>query len=467
MQGILLVVPVGRTHYIVPPLGLGYLATSLRAKGFDSVDILDCLKEGLDFQTFRKALIARKPELIGFQVFSSGFSAVKRSIGLAREVCPKSTLIVGGPHVSATGTQILSDIPTIDYGFVGESEIGLPMLAQRLLRSEPVPFQDIPGLIWRGENGDLKANGRVFVDDLDSLGLPAWDLMRPDSYPDSPQGAFYRQFPIAPLASSRGCPYSCTFCGSPVNMGNRLRFRSMFSLIEEMDLLITKYGVKEFHFVDDMFNASKNRVLEFCKLVEARNWGISYTFPNGLRLNTIDEEMLSAMKRSGAYAFTVGIESGSQRILDSMNKKLTVELIREKVNLIHKSGIEPSGFFMLGFPGETKEDLRTTLDFAKSLPIKRAHFSNFLPLPGTEATRKLLESGELDTVDCVELAYSNVPYSPKGITKAELKAFQRRAFLEFHLRPRILFKLLREIKSFHHLYSILTRARDYLLRPAQ
>jgi anaerobic magnesium-protoporphyrin IX monomethyl ester cyclase len=458
---ILLIVPVGRTHYVVPPVGLGYLATSLRAQGLDSVNILDCLKERLDFPGFRKTLGARKPAVIGFQVFSSGFSSVKRSAELAREVCPGSILIAGGPHVSATGAQILFDIPSLDYGFVGEAEIGLPLLMRRLLKREPILLQDIPGLIWL-ENGEPKINNRAVVDNLDALGIPAWDLMRPDSYPDSPQGAFYRQFPIAPIASSRGCPYSCTFCGSPVNMGNRLRLRSLEHLLNEMETLITKYGVREFHFVDDMFNASKKRVMEFCRLVQAKNWGISYTFPNGLRLNTIDEEMLAAMKLSGAYAFTVGIESGSQRILDSMNKKLTVELIREKVELIHKSGIEASGFFLLGFPGETREDMRMTLDFAKTLPIKRAHFSNFLPLPGTEATRRLQESRELETTDWEELVYSSVPYAPRGISKTELKSFQRRAFLEFHLRPRILFKMLKEIRSIHHLYAILKRARDYL-----
>jgi anaerobic magnesium-protoporphyrin IX monomethyl ester cyclase len=337
---------------------------------------------------------------------------------------------------------------------------------RHLLGTDSSPLDGIPGLLWR-ENGSSRANQRASVEDLDSLGFPAWDLMPPNTYPDAPQGAFYKQFPIAPMASTRGCPYSCTFCGSPVNMGNRLRFRSLPHVFAEMELLRTKYGVREFHFVDDMFNASKSRVIEFCKTLQDKNWQISYTFPNGLRLNTIDEEMLIAMKNSGAYAFTVGIESGSPRILKAMKKKLDVDMIREKLNLISSIGLEPSGFFLIGFPGETKEDMQMTLKFAKSLPIKRAHFSNFLPLPGTEATRLLMESGELQTIDWTQLAYSSVPYSPTGITKEELKAFQRRAFLEFHLRPKILLKLLTEIRSVRHFGSIIKRARDYLFNPAK
>jgi anaerobic magnesium-protoporphyrin IX monomethyl ester cyclase len=172
--------------------------------------------------------------------------------------------------------------------------------------------------------------------------------------------------------------------------------------------------------------------------------------------------MLTWMKKTGAYAFTVGIESGSQRILDAMNKKLTVEMIREKVTLVKSAGLEPSGFFLLGFPGETREDMEMTLRLAKSLLLKRAHFSNFLPLPGTEATRKLIESGEIEQPDWNELAYSKVPYAPRGVTKRELKAFQRRAFLEFHMRPRILLKMLSEIRSPFHFWSIIKRAKDYL-----
>ena len=460
-ENILLVVPVGRSHYIVPPIGLGYLATAVRSAGYDSIRILDCLKEKLSFPSFQERLKALRPKIVGFQIFSADFASVRQSIEMLKQVLPESIVIVGGPHVSATGTCILDDIPQVDFGFVGEGEIGLPLFVRRVLGGENIAWGDIPGLVWR-DKSNQRINDRATIKDLDSLGFPAWDLMPPASYPLAPQGAFYKQFPIAPIASSRGCPYTCAFCGSPVNMGNQIRYRSLPHLFDEMELLYYTFGVREFHFVDDMFNASKRRVMEFCRILEEKNWEINYSFPNGLRLNTLDMEMLEALKRTGAYAFTVGIESGSQRILDAMNKKLTVELIRDKVALIDEVGLEPSGFFLLGYPGETLEDMKMTLELAKSLPIKRAHFSNFLPLPGTEATRRLLESGELNQPDWSELCYSKVPYSPKGISPEELKAFQRKAFLSFHLRPRILMKMISEIKSASQLHAILRRARDYL-----
>ena len=329
--------------------------------------------------------------------------------------------------------------------------------------NEEVPLENIPGLIWRN-GSSIRANSRAGTEDLDRLGFQAWDLTPPASYDGSPQGGFYKKFPIAPILTTRGCPYLCTFCGSGVNMGHNLRNRSMGHVMDEMVMLYNDYGVREFHIVDDMFNFYKNRVIEFCQGIKDRNLDISYTFPNGLRLNQLDRETLQMMKDTGAYAFTVGIESGSQRILNTMKKGLTLELIEEKVNLINAVGLEPSGFFIIGYPGETVDDINATIQFAKRLKLKRAHFSNFLPLPGTEATKRLVENKEIEKPDWGTLFYSKVSYTPRGITRKQLKQLQRRAFLEFHLRPHILFRILLEIKSAKQLKMIIVRATDYLFK---
>ena len=458
---IVFVVPISRTHYIVPPIGLGYLASSLRQNNFSNIAILDCLKERLSYDDLRVRLKIWRPQIVGFQVFSYDFSSVVKSIDIVKEVSPNSIVLIGGPHVSATTTSALEEIGKADFGIAGEGEIGLPLLMRRIMRNENISWEDIPGLIWR-DNGSIRVNPRAMIKDLDNLNLPAWDLISPASYPDSPQGGFYKRFPIAPISTTRGCPYPCTFCASGVNMGRTLRARSISNVFEEISMLYHDFGVREFHIIDDMFNFNKERVVEFCQNVKNRALDITYTFPNGLRLNHLDKEILTLMKETGAYAFTVGIESGSQRILDSMKKNLTLNLIEEKIDLICSVGLEPSGFFIIGYPDETIEDIKATIRFAKSLKLKRAHFGNFLPLPGTEATRKLTESGKISRLDWDTLSYSQVPYSPDGITKRQLKRLQRRAFLEFHLRPRILLKMLSEIKSMNHLRTNLRRIVDYL-----
>jgi len=462
-EKIVLVVPLSRTHYVVPPIGLGYLAAALQKQGFNDILILDCLKEKLDNKGLAKRLWQLKPAVVGFQVYSYDFNFVFNGIAAVKELLPDAVVIIGGPHVSATNTASLEEIPGADFAFVGEGEVGLPLLMKRLLRDEKIPSREIPGLVFR-EGNRVRMNPRAVVTDLDDLGFPAWGLMNPAEYPDSPQGGFYKKFPIAPISTTRGCPYLCTFCGSAVNMGKKLRFRSIPMVLEEMRMLYSQYGVGEFHIIDDMFNFHKQRVRDFCKGIQEHNLDINYTFPNGLRLNHLDMEMLQMMKETGAYAFNVGIESGSQRILNVMKKNLTLEFIEEKVNLIVEAGLEPCGFFIIGFPGETVEDIKATIAFAKKLKLKRAHFSNFLPLPGTEATRKLIESKEIEKPVWESLFYSKVPYAPKGISKKQLKALQRRAYLSFHLRPSILFKILSEIKSFNHFKLTLKRIWDYLFK---
>ncbi len=462
-QRIVLVVPLSRTHYVVPPIGLGYLATALRKEGFNDIVVIDCLKDNLNTPRLRARLEELQPAVVGFQMFSYDFSAVVSAICSLRNVLPDAVVVLGGPHVSAVGAEVLKEIPTADFAIAGEGEIGFPMLMKHVLREEPIRLESIPGIIYRDERR-ARMIGRGFVPDLDALGFPAWDLMAPGEYPDSPQGGFYMNFPIAPISTTRGCPYPCAFCGSAVNMGKKLRFRSIQTVLAEMRVLYDDYGVREFHIIDDMFNYKKERVAEFCKGIKDQGMEISYTFPNGLRLNHLDMEMLQMMKETGAYAFNVGIESGSQRILDKMKKKLTLELIEEKVNLINEAGLEPCGFFIIGFPGETEEDIEATIRFAKKLKLKRAHFSNFLPLPGTPATQDLLACGEIEPPSWDSLFYARVAYAPKGMTRKRLKALQRKAYLSFHLRPSILFRMLREIRSFNHFKLTLKRIRDYLFR---
>lgn len=457
----MLIVPPAPAHYIVPPVGLGYLATALRKAGFNNLSILDGQKINLTPILLKEVLVQQKPAIVGLQVFSSGYSTAQEIVEITKKVLPDSVVVLGGPHVTATAQRVLNDFPMADFAFQGEAEPGFPLLVKCIFNKENI-LEKISGLIFR-QNDQIRLVQRAIVEDLDSLGFPAWDLMPPNTYPDVPQGAFYKRFPIAPILTSRGCPYECAYCGSPVNMTRRYRVRSISHVLDEIEMLVNKYGVKEIHIIDDMFSLKKERVLEFCDGLESRKIDISYTFPNGLRLDSLDKKVLVRMKQTGAYAFTVGIESGSQRILDAMKKRLTLGEIREKVQLIRECELEPSGFFIIGYPGETVEDIKATIKFAKSLPLKRAHFSNFLPLPGTEATEELYRRGEITEGNWDQLSYYQTPYAPKGMTRNELKKWQRYAFLSFHLRPKILWGMIREIKSWRHFEAIIVRAKDYLL----
>jgi radical SAM superfamily enzyme YgiQ (UPF0313 family) len=234
--------------------------------------------------------------------------------------------------------------------------------------------------------------------------------------------------------------------------------------MEEITYLYNDYGVREIHILDDNFTMRRQYVKNFCQMLIDAKINISWCCPNGIRLDSLDEELVELMKRAGCHYISVGLESGSPRILKEMKKGLRIENIREKIRMVRKSGLDINGFFILGYPGETVEDIRKTIDFAKELDLTRVAFFNFVPLPGTQCYNQLSENGELEELDWDEMFEAYVPYSPNGISKPELKSLQRRAHFEFYLRPRILLRLILSIKNYVQLKFILKRAFTYLFK---
>lgn len=457
---ILLATPINKTHYCVPPLGLAYLASALRRENFRSLSILDSVKESLDYDKFSLFLERNKPAILGIQCYSLDVPSVNRMLAIAKRIDPHIVTVVGGPHPTAVPEAVFSEFDNLDFAIRGEAERSMISFVRAVLARKK-SFSDIPGVVFRND-GKVVTNSPEFINDLDSLGMPAWDLIDPRDYPDEVQGAFYNRFPVAPLITSRGCPHECTFCANNIMLGRVVRFRDIGKVVDEMEYLTLNYNVKEFHILDDNFTINRKRVLDFCRLVRERKMKTSIAFPNGVRLDTLDEKVLSALKEAGAYSITVGIESGSQRILNHMKKRLTLNLIRERIGLIKKIGFSINAFFIIGYPEETKEDIMDTIRFAKELPIDVAHFSSFLPLPGTAITEELLHSGRLKEINYEELFYSKTPFSPEGITKKELKTLQKKAFLSFYLRPSIIIRLVLRLKSLRHLLSIFRRTVDYV-----
>lgn len=457
---ILLVRPISDTYIITPPIGLGYLATALRKAGYDP-EILDCTRVKLGFKDFEDAVRKKKPDVVGFQVWSCDAENVKKCLRIVKSVDPKIVTIIGGAHPSGVREESLDFFKDADYGFKGEGEIGLPKLINRLSGDKKISLEEIPGLIWR--NGlAVRTNPPIFVDDLDGLGFPAWDLIDPNTYPKAPHQGFAMAFPSAPIFTTRGCPFSCTFCATHTITGKKLRYRSINNVIEEIKTLRYKYNVKEIHIEDDNFTMNKNFVKEFCQKLLSEKLDIFWYCSSGVRLDSLDEEILLLMKRAKCYTLTIAIESGNQRVLDLMKKDLTLVEIRKRVLSMNKAGFQPTGLFIIGFPGETKDEMRQTLDFAMSLNLKRAQFAIFHPLPGSRIFDELKSRGELKTVDWEKLKPSEAAYAGEELRPGDLKRFQRMAFLKFHLRPRILYYQLKEIRSLGNLFYLIRRITDML-----
>jgi len=461
----LLIKPYSKADELIPPVGLGYLAAAVR-KDHD-IRIVDGIKDEMTVEKFSKLLKNDKFDVIGLQIFTFHLASICEYIKVIKKNCPESLVIVGGPHPSCEPETIFKYLKQIDYAFRGESEIGLKQFLDLVATDALMPdyLRQVAGLIWR-DDGQTTVNEQMFEKDLDKLGQPSWDILRPDTYPLSPHGAFMKNFPIAPITVTRGCPFPCMYCAAHLVSGKPIRSRSVQNVIEEIELLYHKYGIMEIHIEDDNFTLNKKFIQEFCQQLQDKNLNISWACPNGIRLDTLDEDLLRLMKKSGFYVASVGIESGSERILESMQKKLTKSKIKDKIDLINKVGLEAIGFFIIGYPGETKEDILETFRFAESLDLKRANYMIFHPYPGTPITKKLIESGELkkEDQDWARYILADVAYTPKGITRRQLKNLRRLGFYRFYLRPKVLLKMLSEIKSPKHFYIVFKRIFKWLVK---
>jgi radical SAM superfamily enzyme YgiQ (UPF0313 family) len=459
---ILLLKPYGRGYYVVQPnLGFGYLGAIMLECGHD-VRILDSVKEGLSWDDFGRFIEKEHYDIIGIQMFTHEVPSVMKHVEIIRKKSPETLILLGGAHISGDPEGTMRMIGA-DFGFVGEAEVGI----ERFMKLSRGDYRDhqllsgIPNLVWRDGN-EIVVNGRDCVMDLDDIGYPAWHLMPPASYPTSPHGSFCRSPPVAPVIASRGCPFQCTFCAGKMVTGSRLRYRSIKNVIDEIVMLHEKYGVNEIHIEDDNFTFKKEYVMEFCKEVLKLPFKLSFALPNGVRIDTLDEELLVLMEKAGFYSIAIGIESGSNRILKLMRKRLTTELIREKVDLIkRRTGMNITGFFMMGYPGETKEEVLETIEFAKSIRIDKASFTHVMPLPGTELWD--VYKRRVKDIDWINFFSYRIVEGLSDIPLEDLRRLHQKAIVEFYSRLRIILGLLSEIKTLNQIGVLARRAKTILL----
>lgn len=448
---VLLVAPIKENFMgwaTFPPVGLGYIATALR-KDSHEVEILDCIKEKFTQNDFRNYVETKKPDAVGFTVFSLALEEVKESLATIKRISPDTLTMVGGPHPSALPEKVLCHLKDADYAFKGEAEMGVPALLQHH-RHKKKDLSGVPGLIWRTDNGKIKVNDQILISNLDSLGFPAWDLIRPREY-YTPGSIITRN--TAALFTTRGCPYYCTFCSVHTITTRNIRKRSVDHVLEEMRLLHNEFNITNFVIGDDNFTFYKSFAKEFCQAVIREKQNYTFSAPAGIRLDTLDQTLLTLMKKAGfSTSIAVGIESGSERILQLIKKDLHKEQIREKINLLNETGFRPIGYFVLGFPGETKEEMLETINFAMELNLYKAAFTPFIPQPGTENTNHLMAIGELaPDFDFSQLRTDGVIYTPKGMTLEELDNMRKKAILRFYLRPKVLWHLFTDYSTFRFL----------------
>lgn len=461
---ILLVKPYGIADELIPPLSLGWLATQVRNS--HDVTILDAMKDGFRARQVADLVNANGFGLVGFQAWTKDIHEIRETCERIKKVAPVVITVVGGIQPTMQPIETLNFFGLcVDFAWQGESENGFGPFVDAVAHGNIVSaiLKEIPGLVWR-DGTRVCVNKNQFIEDLDSVGLPAWDLMPPASYPRSPHGAFYRNFPLAPIVVTRGCPFPCRFCSAREASGGRLRSRSIDSVLEELALLHERFGVREFQIEDDNFTLNSIYVKEFCERLMAQGLNMSWSFPNGVRLDTLDSGTLSLMRKAGCYALNFGVESGTPRILEQICKKSTAEQMRRQIEMAKNAGFDLGGFFIIGFPGETREEIETTIQYACSLPLDRIGVSYFQPFPGTSYFNELVDIGEIaaDWGFSQHTSLHDLTYISPTLTESELMKLRRRFLTSFYFRPRVILGMLKQVKTPSHLYYMLKRSLRWL-----
>jgi len=438
---ILLMLPLeSRPFHEYPDIGLGYLAGALIERGVKKENIRIICKglSSWDFRKFDLFLEKERPDVVGVKAFSVHAEMANKTLERVRNILPGTLRVLGGSHSSTVLDGVFKTVPTAQYAFRGECENVFGDFLEAYFNGDMKKCLNVKGLIYRGENDNIVVNDIAIVDDLDRLPMPAWELLKPEETIINPFQSISKRHPIAPIVFSRGCSFQCTFCSVSNINGHMVRCRTPEKVLDEMELLYKEYGIREFHMVDNNAITDKSRFVEFCQGIIDRKLRISWACPHGIRTETIDEELAKLMKKSGCYYVSMGIESGDNDVLRKIKKAASLEKLQEKISVLNKAGIKVYGFFIIGFPGETREQMQRTYEYAKRIDIFLGVFFRFILIPGTEICRELVREGKVKIGQDITAHFSGEPSNYSEISDDDLTRMQWKAFWTLALRPRVI-----------------------------
>ena len=428
---------------IGPPLGILSLAAVLRERYRSDIelDIVQQVVDGLDFDQLERRIQLFKPDLVGFSVLSAEARDLHRAAQIARRTAPDAVIVVGGPHASVFYDKVLED-KNIDFVVIGEGEETLVELIDRLNRGGST--EDLLGLACRDEDGKPVFTGpRPPIQDLDSLPMLAWDLIDLGAYRKwFSMNLFNKRFPYAYVFSTRGCPYRCVYCHNI--FGKKLRRRSPERVVDEIEYLAVSQGVKELLIVDDCFNLDLNHAKKVCDLIVERGIDVSIAFPNGLRADIMDRELIRKLKAAGCYTITYAVETATPRLQKLIRKNLDIQKTSEVIRWTDEEGIIVQAFFMLGFQGETPEEMEQTIRFALDHPILKAWFFTVVVYPRmalTDLAREAYPQLDINWDQGSYFYFDEITFYQQA-TGVDLWKLARKAAIRFYSRPKTMAAIL-------------------------
>lgn len=425
-----------------PSIGLAYIAAVLRREGM-TPRILDCYGVQMPLEVILTKVAEFQPDLVGISCLSTTYDAIRALSAALRERFPGLKIVGGNVHASLFAVDMLKD-GVVDYVCHREGEYVLPELC-RAIRGE-LALGLIQGISYMNNGEVIDTGERALIEDLDALPFPAWDLFPLDVYHTDPRTEIIPGKVEMQILATRGCPNACTFCSSRTqkSLGAKYRMRSANNICDELEYMLDKFDSRVFMFMDLAFPLVKKHAMSFFDEMVRRGLHKKIKWATECRVKPLDEETVHAMRESGCVRVSFGIESGSDEVLANLRKNFTVDDVKRAVLMMDAAGIEVDGMFMLGLPGESKEQIEETIRLATSIPIRYAIFNLFVPYPGSELYDILSSENKIrftqwsDFTSYGGYSGSDPVYTPDNFTIHELIKLQKTAMRRFYLRPRFI-----------------------------
>jgi radical SAM superfamily enzyme YgiQ (UPF0313 family) len=412
------------------PIGIACLASSAKAHAGVIPDIIDATFFASVEEVYAR-LRGKNYAVAGLSVMSFMLEDAIKIADFIKQDSPDTKVVFGGPHPTVMPEQTLKN-GSVDAVVIGEGE----MTFVEILKAGG-NFEGVKGLWHKDKNGEIIKNPqRDGFENLDSLPYPDYSNFDMTNYLSNwfQLDSVGRGFKGINIISSRGCPFQCTYCQPTLDslFGKKIRKRSPENIVGELKALKEKYGINAFMFVDDTFVFSKKWVESICNLLISEKMGLLWAA--NFRADLVDEDLLALMHKAGLRKAFLGIESGSQRVLDQVfDKRITIDQVKKSVSLFKKIGVKCQGYFMLGSPTETVEEINKTIRFAVSLPIDEATFSITTPLPHTHLYNKTADTIVVDVKDFDY--YKKYAFKAGDLNQEKLTILKRKAYLMFYLSP--------------------------------
>ncbi len=368
-------------HQLYLPMGLAYLAAVLEKAGHE-VTVIDCPAQMIDLKQLKTKLASIEPKLIGITSMTPTIQSAFLSAQAAKEACPDTIVVIGGPHATFMDEEVLAEEKAVDVVVRGEGEETLLELAQNV--SNPQALKKIEGITFRNNGQTVRTPTRPYIQKLDELPRPAYKYFSLEKY-----RLFGRK--MLPIMTSRGCPSQCSFCTTARMFGKAFRARSPKSIVDELEWLRDEHGADAFSFYDDTFTLNTKRAVTICEEIKNRKIGLPWDCQT--RVSKVSKELLATMRDANCQQVFFGVESGCQKILDAVNKGTTVEQNRKAIKMAKDAGLFVAISVIIGYPGETRDMLMQTIDLVKKAEPDDVYICVATPYPGTDLRRLVEEMG--------------------------------------------------------------------------